>query len=148
MTHLNVSRNNLLIFLADHDFLGLGKLSTTMKRLSVKTETLKKSALDHRKIYLYKVKDFIVWLTFVLSLLSLLEFLKQQHMCYKTKPTPSAWKFQNNRMLSRELSPVRIAAVKRTQACPVILWRQIFFFCLFRMFYINSSSAKCPSSFT
>ena len=39
MTYSNVSRNNLLIFLVDHNFLGLGKLSTTMKRVSVKTAT-------------------------------------------------------------------------------------------------------------
>lgn len=60
MMYLNASRNNRLIFHKDHNSLGLDKLSTTIKRLSVKTETKKKSALDHRKIYLYKVKDFIV----------------------------------------------------------------------------------------
>ena len=57
--YLNVSRNNRLISFEDHNFLGLGKLSTTINGLSVKTATKKKSAIDHRKIYLYKVKDFI-----------------------------------------------------------------------------------------
>ena len=60
MTYLNVSRNDQHIFLKDQNSLGLGKLSTTIKGLSVKTATKKKSALDRRKIYLYKVKDFIV----------------------------------------------------------------------------------------
>ena len=44
MTYLNISRSNQLIFLMEHNFLGLGKMSTTM----------------NRKIYLYKVKDFMV----------------------------------------------------------------------------------------
>ena len=58
---LNESRNNRPTFLMDHNSLGLGKLSTTMKRLLLKTGTYeKKSALDHREIYLDKVKDFIV----------------------------------------------------------------------------------------
>ena len=39
MTNLNVSRDNRVIFLKDHNFLSLGKLSTTVKRLSVKTAT-------------------------------------------------------------------------------------------------------------
>ena len=60
MTYLNVSRNNRPIFLMDHNFLALGKLSTTMKRLSKDSNLRKKRALDHRKIYLYRVKDFIV----------------------------------------------------------------------------------------
>lgn len=45
MMYLNASRNNRLIFHKDHNSLGLDKLSTTIKRLSVKTETKKKKRL-------------------------------------------------------------------------------------------------------
>ena len=41
---LNESRNNRPTFLMDHNSLGLGKLSTTMKRLLLKTATYEKKA--------------------------------------------------------------------------------------------------------
>ena len=44
MTYFNVSRNNQPIFLVDLNFLGLGKLSTTMKRLSKSSNLRKKVA--------------------------------------------------------------------------------------------------------
>ena len=119
MTYLNVSRNNRLIFLMDHNFLGLGKMSTTYENTLSKDSNLrkKKSAVDHRKIYLYKVKDFIVWPAFVLSLLSLLEFpnvLKERYKyIIKQNQSPQPENSKITEKLSRELSPVRISARKR-----------------------------------
>ena len=101
-----------------------GRLATIFQICSMDAEILsweKKSALDHRKLYLFKVKDFIVWPTFVLSLLSLLEFanaLKQQHKyIIKQNQSPPPEKSKITEKLSRELNHVRIAAGKRIQAC-------------------------------
>ena len=58
MTNLNVSRDNRVIFLKDHNFLGLGKLSTTVKRLSVKTATKEKKRLRPQEDLYIQSKRF------------------------------------------------------------------------------------------
>ena len=115
------------------------------KTLSKDSNLRKKSALEHRKVYLYKVKDFIVWPTFVLSLLSLLEFpnvLKQQHK-YIIKQNQSLQP-ENSKItekFSRELSPVSIAAGKRMQAClqsDLFEWTSLNFQRGFSILYIQA----------
>ena len=62
MTYLNVSRNNRLIFLMDHNFLGLGKMSTTYESTLSKDSNLrkKKCLRPQEDISLQGKRDFIV----------------------------------------------------------------------------------------
>ena len=93
------------------------------KDSQLRQQLKKKSGLNHKKIYLYKVKYFIVWPTFALSLLSSPEFpnvLKQQNKCIiKQNQSPLPKNSKLTEKISRELSPVTIAAGKRMHACLV-----------------------------
>ena len=65
----------------DHNFLGLGKMSITYESTLSKDSNLrKKSAFDHRKIYLYKVKKIS---SFDLQLYFLFFHYLNSHMFWK-----------------------------------------------------------------